>query len=82
MAAAVGIGVMRQHVRGFLLVTFGAVVTRLGAGALGRVRFAAPQWKMQRSVGFIGGFAIGVIAGWPRNELAEAQFNKSEVLPY
>ena len=35
-----------------------------------------------RSVGFIGGFAIGVIAGWPRNELAEAQFNKSEVLPY
>ena len=60
MAAAVGIGVMRQHVPGFLLVTFGAVVTRLGAGALGRVWFAAPQWKMRlRSVGFIGGFAIG-----------------------
>jgi hypothetical protein len=25
---------------------------------------------------------LGVIAGWQRNELAKAQLNKSEVLPY
>ena len=67
----------------FLLVTFGAVVTRLGAGALGRVWFAAPQWKMQCGASDLSAdLPLGVIAGWQRNELAEAQFNKSEVLPY
>jgi hypothetical protein len=85
MAAAVGIGVMRQHVRDFLFITFGAVVTPLGAGAFGArlvCRATVENAVRERRMILSADLPLGVIAGWKRNELAEAQLNKSEVLPY
>jgi hypothetical protein len=82
MAAAVGIGVMRQHVRGFLLVTFGAVVTPLGAGARLVCRATVENAEREHRMILSADLPLGVIAGWQRNELAKAQLNKSEVLPY
>ena len=69
MSAAMGIGVMRERVPGFLL----APVSRWGAFGLPR---RSENCSAEVSGEFLGGFAIGFIAGWQRNELAEAQFNK------
>jgi hypothetical protein len=82
MGAAVGIEVMRQHVRGFLLVPLARWLHLWGLGRWDA--FGLPRHSGKCSAGAsddsIGGFALGrVVAGWQRNELAEAQFNKSEV---
>ena len=60
MGAAVGIGVMREHVRGFLLVPLARWLQLWGLGRGGA--FSSPRRSVKFSAGvsgdFIGGFAL------------------------
>jgi len=83
MAAAVGFGVMRQHVAAFYWLPLARWLHVWGLGRWGA--FGLPRHSGKCGCGasdLSADLPLGVIAGWQRNELAEAQFNKSEVLPY